>query len=111
MSTTTTQDGAGRIIEQTVDNGDGTGTRTLYDETGQPVSVEQVTGLPVEAPEDKNQRTIEDRLRGDLAAMQAIIDTPNASMDTATIRQAIKAEARALRRLIRHALAQFDGTD
>lgn len=58
-----------------------------------------------------NEATIEDRLRADLAAMQAILDTPNAQMDTATIRQAIKAEARTLRRLVRYALAQFDGAD
>lgn len=58
-----------------------------------------------------NEATIEDRLRADLAAMQAILGTPNAQMDTATIRQAIKAEARTLRRLVRYALAQFDGAD
>lgn len=64
-----------------------------------------------DGPTEANQRTIEDRLRADLAAMQTILDTPNAQMDTAAIRQAIKAEARTLRRLIRYALAQFDGAD
>lgn len=39
------------------------------------------------------------------------IDTPNQSMDTAALRKAIKDQARALRRLIRHALAAYDGTD
>jgi hypothetical protein len=30
-----------------VDNGDGTGTHTTYDEHGNETSVEQVTGLPI----------------------------------------------------------------
>lgn len=101
----------GRIVEQTIDNGDGTGTRTTYDANGQPVSTGAVTGLPVEPPAEKNRRTIEQRLTDDLAAMQAIIGTPNASLDTAAMRQAVKAQARALRRLIRHALAPYDATD
>jgi YD repeat-containing protein len=37
----------GRLVELTVDNGDGTGTRTTYDEHGNETSVEQVTGLPI----------------------------------------------------------------
>ena len=42
----------GNIVEQVVDNGDGTGTRTTYDpETGQPTGSEQVTGLPIPEPE------------------------------------------------------------
>lgn len=74
---------------------------------GQPVHTEDIA----EPPAVTNRRTIEQRLTDDLAAMQAIIDTPNQSMDTAAIRQAIKAQARALRRIIRHQLAAFDGTD
>ena len=31
----------------TVDNGEGTGTRTIYDEHGNVTSVEQLTGFPV----------------------------------------------------------------
>lgn len=31
----------------TIDNGDGTGTRTTYDESGNVTGTEQVTGLPV----------------------------------------------------------------
>jgi YD repeat-containing protein len=37
----------GRIVEQTVDNGDGTGTRTTYDSDGNVTATEQLTGLPV----------------------------------------------------------------
>ena len=107
----TIEDGHGRIIEQTVDNGDGTGTRTRYDEHGKPIETVEVKGLPVEPPGEKNRRTIEDRLTDDLAAMQAIVDTPNASLDTAAMRQAVKAQARALRRILRHVLAAYDATD
>jgi len=105
------QDGHGRIIEQTIDHGDGTGTRTTYDTDGKPVETVEIKGLPVEPPGEKNRRSIEDRLTDDLAAMQAIVNTPNASLDTAAMRQAVKAQARALRRILRHVLAAYDGTD
>ena len=35
----------GKLVEQTVDNGDGTGTRTDY--TTDPPTVTQLTGLPI----------------------------------------------------------------
>ena len=107
----TTFDRNGRITEQTVDNGDGTGVHTTFDAQGAPVEVTPIAGLPIEAPDVRNRRTIEQRLTDDLAAMQAIIDTPNASLDTAALRKAVKAIARAERRLIRHALAAYDATD
>jgi YD repeat-containing protein len=44
---TTSHDGNGNIVEQTVDNGDGTGTRTVYDADGNVTDVEQLTGLPI----------------------------------------------------------------
>lgn len=37
----------GNVIMRVVDNGDGTGTRTTYDELGNETSVEQLTGLPI----------------------------------------------------------------
>lgn len=40
----------GLLVEQVVDNGDGTGTRTVYDDTGQPTLVEELTGLPYDPP-------------------------------------------------------------
>lgn len=98
-------------ITEIVDHGDGTGTVKHLDEHGQPVETTPITGLPVEPPAVKNRRTIEQRLTDDLAAMQAIIDAPNQSLDTAALRKAVKDEARALRRLIRHALAAYDATD
>ena len=48
---TTSHDGNGNVVEQTVDNGDGTGTRTTYDTDGNVTSVEQLTGLPIPEPE------------------------------------------------------------
>ena len=54
------------IVEQTVDNGDGTGTRTTYDADGNVTSVEQLSGLPIPvAPEP----TAEERLATLLAAL------------------------------------------
>ena len=45
MNETTFQNG--NIFEQTVDHGDGTGTRTTFDADGNVTSVEQLTGLPI----------------------------------------------------------------
>ena len=40
----------GRLVEQTVDHGDGTGTRTTYHPDGTVDTVEQLTGLPYNPP-------------------------------------------------------------
>ena len=40
----------GILIEQIIDNGDGTGTRTTFDADGNVTSVEQLTGLPIPQP-------------------------------------------------------------
>lgn len=46
MNTSTYANGV--MVEQTIDNGDGTGTRATYDpETGQPTGTEKLTGLPI----------------------------------------------------------------
>ena len=37
----------GNVIEQVVDNGDGTGTRTTYTPEGEVESVEELSGLPI----------------------------------------------------------------
>ena len=47
---TTSHDGNGNIVEQTVDHGDGTGTRTTFDADGNVTSTEQLTGLPIPVP-------------------------------------------------------------
>lgn len=60
----TVEDGNGNIVEQTVDNGDGTGTRTDY--TTDPPTVTQLSGLPIPvAPEP----TAEERLATLIAAL------------------------------------------
>ena len=61
----------GILIEQTVDNGDGTGTRTTYDADGNVTSVEQLTGLPIPPPPEPDPLT---DLQAQLAAQQALID-------------------------------------
>ena len=40
----------GNIVEQIIDNGDGTGTRTTFDADGTVDTVEQLTGLPIPPP-------------------------------------------------------------
>ncbi len=54
------------IVEQTVDNGDGTGTRTTFDADGNVTSVEQLTGLPIPV---EPEPTAEERLATLIAAL------------------------------------------
>ena len=61
----------GILIEQTVDNGDGTGTRTTYDADGTVDTVEQLTGLPIPEPPPPDPMA---DLQAQLAAQQALID-------------------------------------
>lgn len=37
----------GNVVERIVDNGDGTGTRTTYDEHGNETATVNLTGLPI----------------------------------------------------------------
>ena len=56
----------GTLVEQTVDNGDGTGTRQTFDADGNVTATEQLTGLPIPvAPEP----TAEERLATLVAAL------------------------------------------
>ncbi|MBP7630285.1 MAG: hypothetical protein KA758_07525 [Acidimicrobiales bacterium] len=102
-----TQPGAifrdGHMVEQTVDHGDGTGTRTVYNEAGQVVSTGAVTGLPVERAEDRNARTIEDRLRSGLDANKAYlaIATPTAAQQRAQLARLTRQNTALIRRLLR----------
>ncbi len=61
----------GAIVEQTVDNGDGTGTRTTFDADGTVDTVEQLTGLPIPEPDPPDP--IAD-LHATVADQQATID-------------------------------------
>lgn len=92
----------GQLVEQTVDHGDGTGTRTVY-EDGQAVATKQVTGLPVERAEDRNQRTIEDRLRAALDANRTYlaIDTPTAAQQRAQVARLTRQNTALIRHLLR----------
>jgi YD repeat-containing protein len=56
----------GVMVEQTVDNGDGTGTRTTYDSDGNVTATEQLTGLPIPA---EPEPTAEERLATLIAAL------------------------------------------
>ena len=47
MFNTTTFGPDGQVVEQTIDHGDGTGTRTLYGPDGQVTGTEKLTGLPI----------------------------------------------------------------
>lgn len=76
-------------------------------------------------PEIAARGTIEDRLRSDLAAMQAVVDTPAINVTGTTVAEVrssvqqslrdlqrqVKDLARTNKRLIRLGLAAFDATD
>ena len=61
----------GRLVERTVDNGDGTGTRTTFHPDGTVDTVEQLTGLPIPPPPEPDPLV---DLQDQLAAQQALID-------------------------------------
>lgn len=63
----------GNIIEQVVDNGDGTGTRTLYDTDGNVTATEQVSvEIPEPAPPSLDERVAE--LVATVATLLSIIE-------------------------------------
>ena len=62
-----------RLVEQTVDNGDGTGTRTVYDADGNVTSVEELTGLPIpEPPEPDPVEALQAQVAELTAALEAL---------------------------------------
>jgi YD repeat-containing protein len=89
---------ASKLVEQTVDNGDGTGTLTRYDAHGQPV---EVTDLPIEPPQEKNRRSIEERLRQRLDANRdyLALTSPTAAQQRAQVARLTR-ETNALIRLV-----------
>lgn len=56
---------------QTIDNGDGTGTRTTFHPDGTVDTVEQLTGLPIPPPPEPDPMA---DMQAQLAAQQALID-------------------------------------
>lgn len=91
----------GRIIEQTVDRGDGTGTRTRYDEHGKVVETVEVKDRPIEPPSERNRRSIEDRLRHRLDANREYLalTSPTAAQQRAQVARLTR-ETNALIRLV-----------
>ena len=64
----------GKLVEKTVDNGDGTGTRTVYNPDGTVAATEQLTGLPIPAePEPDPVEALQAQVAELTAALQALI--------------------------------------
>ena len=76
---TTSHDGNGNIVEQTVDNGDGTGVRTVYDDKGQVVSTEQVDGLPI--VDIDPEHASDDPLAAEVSDLSAQLAAQNATIE------------------------------
>ena len=72
---TTSHDGNGNIVEQTVDNGDGTGVRTVYDGKGNVTSTEQLTGLPIPVePEPDPVEVLQAQVQAQQETIDALLD-------------------------------------
>jgi hypothetical protein len=78
-----------------VDNGDGSGTRTVYDVDGKVVSVEQLTGLPIPEP-----APAEITLADVAAALRDPLADLTASSASTTVRTAILNQRAALDALL-----------
>ena len=85
---TTSHDGNGNIVEQTVDNGDGTGTRTTFHLDGTINTVEQLTGLPIPPPD---QVTADVDAAAALAAMSTALAPLTGTSTSAQQRAALLA--------------------
>lgn len=85
----------GRLVELTVDNGDGTGTRTTYDEHGNETSVVQLTDLPIPEP-----APVEITLADVAAALRDPLADLTASSASTTVRTAILNQRAALDALL-----------
>lgn len=98
--------------EAVVDNGTGTGTRTTYDADGTVETTEQLTGLPVEPPGEKNRRSIEERLRQRLDANRdyLALAAPTAAQQRAQVARLTR-ETNALIRLVLDLLDTDDTGD
>lgn len=101
-----------KLAEQTVDRGDGTGTRTRYDEAGKPVETVEVKDLPVVPPEEKVRASIEDRLRQALDNNRTYLAlaTPTAAQQRAQVARLTR-ETNALIRLVLDLLDTDDTGD
>ena len=72
MASTINEWGNGDVLlSTTIDNLDGTGTRTTYDADGNVTSVEQLTGLPIPEPPEPDPVEV---LQAQVQAQQETID-------------------------------------
>lgn len=96
----------GDLVEQTVDNGDGTGERTTYKPDGTIKTTEQLTGLYVEPPEVKVEKNIREAVEAALASNDTYlgISSPTNAMNAAQI----KSLTRQMNGLIRLAVDRYD---
>ena len=85
----------GALVERLEDRGDGSGTRTTYDEAGNEMSVEQLTGLPI--PEAV---PVEITLADVAAALRDPLADLTASSASTTVRTAILNQRAALDALL-----------
>ena len=76
-------DADGNIVEQTVDNGDGTGTRTVYDGKGNVTSTEQVDGLPV--VDIDPEHASDDPLAAEVARLSSLLEAVLADPEIAKV--------------------------
>ena len=86
----------GNVVERIVDNGDGTGTRTTYDEHGNETSVEQLTDLPIPEPVTEPA----DPVALLVAALRDPLANLSASSASTTVRTAILNQRAALDALL-----------
>ena len=61
----------GNIVEQVVDHGDGTATRTFYDADGEVTGTEVLTGLPIHDPPVADPAAVLAAVGASLAAIPA----------------------------------------
>ena len=83
MNAVTVHDGDGNIVEQTVDNGDGTGTRTVYDGKGNVTSTEQVDGLPI--VDIDPEHASDDPLAAEVARLSSLLEAVLADPEIAKV--------------------------
>ena len=76
-------DADGNIVEQTVDNGDGTGTRTVYDGKGNVTSTEQVDGLPI--VDIDPEHASDDPLAAEVARLSSLLEAVLADPEIAKV--------------------------
>ena len=85
-SSTTFTDG--RLVEQTVDNGDGTGTRTTFLPDGTVDVVEELSGLPIPEPDPEPADDLAAQVETLTAQVGALLDA-QAGIDPAVMAQLV----------------------